>query len=997
MSKNRKVKQNQQETSVIQDICGCNILDINGVHTVNFTYEISANDQSDAVKFEGDIDFLIPYNLAKNQKLPKIEISHPTTSWKATTPVQIDDNFINAIKEKRLIYKFMFTVRPVGAHKSSQRLQNSGKKGQQQQQSSIVQVPTLFFDASILLLRGGRFKPVLSCSSSYDFIPGFSNFTVTISIDHPLLSDAQIRKFQPLAFLIKNIHQIPDKPLSFDELKENKFLPPYLIVNALMQSENLNNSAQKPLISTSSNTNLKNTASGNLSLKNAQTSSSSNFTSTSTISYSTISNHYFTDDIKLSIPLLFWGDQKNSIKEIQIELHDRENKYQEGKIMIGSGFIAPEPKVEPNQQSSSIPELSLEIILDVQKDSIPHPYGDTKIECKPGRFLSSIRPFIQRNSSIIQTPFYIESGTYVTCEVEDLALQMPSLPQSVQNASTKNKSAGRKSLNNSANIIESNSKKNSKSLKPILFNRFVVISKSNEDREFISRLQGQIIEINSKVFDQKDASAVAMMKIDSLGSEAVSGTIQLFQPDSQIIFLEAIQDSEAVQNLTCFFEKENNASTYFDNEQLFTERLYWQYDSAVKKFKLADPINHLLQDPDIYMQKSHLSNCYLILNQINQLLQIKTFNDITKNGLWPQKEDFEMLNAKKGQLLTLEELQFSTVTPEIKNIRTARFQSEISLKEAPRENLPVFTYVPVSHNAPEAPVHDLEYYETLNKQYIADLDRRIPKTKGLINVADDGESEIWDTSVLSNSRAGTALSSVYDGRSICTASSVTNGDDISASVIDNDWEIVHPEDFRSLASEASTRVFVSRLREENGSEVKNGKPFYYFRSPKSAMSRREDLLVDVNQEPWTDGDLSLANCNQRWLKQARGEVLSNFKNVAPEQELFNVPVYQSQIDKYRPKTTIEKRNYVAKPMKHKKRFYGVISPINKNEPIRKGQIETPPLTLEEPYVDRVKKKSSEIQGKPRFENIYRTPLRKGETDSLAVRKIQENTLPKIKL
>lgn len=1013
MSKSRKGKQSQQDTPAILDSCGCNVLDINGVHTVNFTYEINSNDHSNDVKFEGDIDFLLPFNLPKNQKLPKIEITHPTSTWKATNPVQIDDNFINTIKDKRLIFKFLFITRPAGSHKGSQRIQNSGKKGQQQPPSSIVQMPTIFFDASILLVRGGRFKPTLSCSSSYDCIPGFSNFTITISIDHPLLSDAQIRKFQPFTCLIKSVHQIPDKPMDFNDLKLNKFLPPYLIFNVVIPIEspstNLNTN-QKPLINTSSNSNLRNSSSNsNFNLKNTPVNNSnSNINSTSntnTISYATISSNQFSADIKYNLPLLFWCDQKSTIKEIQIELHDRENKNPEGKIMIGSGFIAPEAKVDINQQTSSIPNLSLEQILDVKKDSIPHPFGTTKFELNTGRYLNCIKPLVQRNSSIIQMPFYIEAGTYVTIEIEDLASCMPDLPQLANSGSNAKKQSNRKlSLSGGLNVNEDKSKKNSKSTKPLLYHRYFISSKSNENFEFLSKIQSQIIEINSKAFDQRDPSSVSMMKIDSVSSEAVSGTILMFQPQSQMIFLEALQESDAERILNCFFETEKSKSctVLLDDSQLFTERLYWQFDCAVKKFKLKDPIDQLLQEPEIYMQKSHLSNCFLILNQINQLLNVKIFSDITKNNLWPKKEDFEMLNAKKGQLLTLEELAFSTATPEIKNIRSARF-TPISNeeKQLPQEK-PQFKYTPINQDKIDVPVHDLKYYDQINKNYIIELDRKIPKKKGLINIADDGESEIWEASVASskwtNSRATTALGSFTP--SIPESSSIAQTDANEISTVDDlnsDWEIVEPEDFKSLASEASMNTFVKRLREENGSEVRNGQPFYYYRSPKSAMSKREKLLVDVNQEPWTDKDLSLAMSDQRWLKESRGEILSDFKTIIPEQDLFNVPLYQSQEDKYRPKSTFEKRNYVAKPMKHTKRFYGVVTPVKKNEPIRKGQIERPPLTLEEPYVDHVKKQSNQIQGKPRFENIYRTPIRKGDSDSLTVRKIQTNALPKINI
>ena len=57
--------------------------------------------------FEGDIDLALPHNLPKSVKPPKIELTKPSTDWKTTFPVIIDDNFINQIKEKRFMARIL--------------------------------------------------------------------------------------------------------------------------------------------------------------------------------------------------------------------------------------------------------------------------------------------------------------------------------------------------------------------------------------------------------------------------------------------------------------------------------------------------------------------------------------------------------------------------------------------------------------------------------------------------------------------------------------------------------------------------------------------------------------------------------------------------------------------------------------------------------------------------------------------------------------------------
>ena len=158
MKKRSKSSTAHLDVPVQLDCSGANILDPTGVHPVSMKIVVHAEDSDDGNRFEGEIDFVPPHNLPKNFKLPKIEISHPTTSWTLPLNLQIDDAFINQIIERKLIYRFIFKQKVGAAPKQTKAQQ---KRGNEKAPVHITS-NTLAFDASSLFIRGGSFKPVLS-------------------------------------------------------------------------------------------------------------------------------------------------------------------------------------------------------------------------------------------------------------------------------------------------------------------------------------------------------------------------------------------------------------------------------------------------------------------------------------------------------------------------------------------------------------------------------------------------------------------------------------------------------------------------------------------------------------------------------------------------------------------------------------------------------------------------------------------------------------------
>ena len=898
MSKNKKIKSHVSDNIIVLDPCGVNVLDINGSHLVNFRFEIQANDSNEETRFDGDIELILPHNLPKNQKLAKLDVTHPSMNWKSSVNVLIDDNFINMIKEKKLIYKFTFLQRIPG-HKGPTKLSLAAKKAQAE--NKIV-IPTLFFDASTLLIRGGRFKPNLKCSASYK-VPGFANFDVSLSIDIPILSDVQIRRFQPHAIFIKGVHQIPSIGNDENRLDDGKYIPPYLVLNVC--SQNLTTIPRK-----------------------------------------------YGSDIKLNIGILVWGP--SDFDSIKVELHDRENSFPESTCFIGDGFVTPPNPEEP----SEVLQLSIMDILDVPKDDVRKPFGKTSITFKPGRHSCNFQPFSPKDSAI-HTPFYVEEGTYITCEIEDMSHVLPEIPK---NAAPPRQTSNR---HQSLSALAKKGEK-LKSLNPLDFHRYAIITQGSNFMTFQNGLQEHIGQLNAKVLD-KDISAIPTTKITSIDSEAITGVIIMFPKDVYLVLLETRDGSETDKLFTMFLKMFSNnpgitSRIFMNNDRLYTERLYWQFDCSIKKLKFGKPVSEILLEPEIYMQQSSLSSCYKIFNQINRLLTIKSFNEIDQDDLWPSKIDIETANAKKGVTLDFDELSFPPQPPETTLQRLSRVFSKPP--EKPNEEIPVFTYTPINEKKKETPPHDLKYFQNQTKQYIKRLDQKTPKKKGCIQVAEDGETEIWE------------------------ANSILKSPD------NKGWELQTPEKYVSLLYETTSPGILNLFRTETGEEIKNGKKFYNYRSPKSALGKREQLLVDVNNEPWYNDDLSMYSQEQKWLDTTRGPLSSAFKNVFRKREYFHDPGFQSIQDKYRPHTAFEKRNYVTKPLKHKQRFNPCIPPISKEDSILLGHKEEPPISISEPYKENKVITTPRINGKPRFTNQYHSPMKKGETNSKTVKKLKEN-LPKI--
>ncbi|OHT08723.1 hypothetical protein TRFO_04813 [Tritrichomonas foetus] len=909
-------KANQPDVPIVYDSCGVDVNDPIGNHQVNFTFSVQANEDPEK-PFEGDVDIIFPHNLPKNTKPPKIEISKPATDWKNTFPVLIDDNFLNQIKEKRFVYKIVFLYKATSHGKAPAK--KAPARGADKSAPAAITNHTFFVDVSCLLIRGGRFKPFLSYTASCQ-PPGFENFTFTVSIDHSILSDAQIRRFQPFVCYFKGVHQLPNTPISYEELASS-CVGPHIIVRAGPQTFTTFPQKHGP-------------------------------------------------EMKMNIAVVFWAPQFN---EITVELRDRESDPPDMTNTIGSSFVLP---IDPAKKQSVVEPLSIDQILGAKKENTARPYGSTTFSLEKARKLLPFKPVTTRDS-LMQPGFYVENGTYITVEMENMKDHVPNMPVPVAPSTPTSQKRGAGAASSTAHGKSQAIQQVEVKAPPCFFNRVVIVCNLTDmpehEKILVNSIQERIVLSNSVSFQMKDIAAVPTMKITKEDSDALSG-FYLMAGDLHIIVLEILENSETSTAFQEFLKtvltNTQNISYLADFSVNFqSPRLYGSFDCAVKKFRLCDPLDKLLLDPDIYVQNSHMSNCFTVLNQLNGLSEAKRFSDLSVIKLWPKSQDLEMLNAKKGILLSMEELSFPPKQP--KSRVSTNSQNLDDKQNTEQEELPQLKYIPINHDLIESPPHNVDYFVKKNMDYITQLENKHKHIKGLVETTEDGEVEIWDAS-----KGG-------------------------PSPDDPNWSTEKPESHVELARAVGLDYFTKNLRKEDGTEIRNGTKFYCYKSAVSFLPPIEKLKANVNNEPWDNGDKSLASADSRWIKETRGPIYTSYNPCAHPSDSTFTPFKPLSIEEeYKPaKSWVDDRVYETKPVKHLGRFNPVLPQFKKDQNILLGAPDPTPLTVQEEYHDPLLNRDNQPELKPgqkRFRVVFPDcPPKKGSTDSLAVKKVTF-TFPPVK-
>ena len=84
----------------------------------------------------------------------------------------------------------------------------------------------------------------------------------------------------------------------------------------------------------------------------------------------------------------------------------------------------------------------------------------------------------------------------------------------------------------------------------------------------------------------------------------------------------------------------------------FKNRLYQDFNCAIKKIKLRDTLSYLISDPDIYLRSKVPQDMFEILLQFAEIRKQDRQNIVTEFNLYPSAENLLTLERKYGDSLT---------------------------------------------------------------------------------------------------------------------------------------------------------------------------------------------------------------------------------------------------------------------------------------------------------------------------------------------------------
>jgi hypothetical protein len=292
----------------------------------------------------------------------------------------------------------------------------------------------------------------------------------------------------------------------------------------------------------------------------------------------------------------------------------------------------------------------------------------------------------------------------------------------------------------------------------------------------------------------------------------------------------------------------------------------------------------------------------------------------------------------------------------------------VTEEAAEETTCPVMKYVPIGEQSDDAIVHNIKYFISQTEAYIKNVAQKKKPHVPRACIASDGETEIW--------RKG---------------ANVPN---------EEGWVVEPVQTHVPIAEAVDTPNYLKMFRAEDGSEVRDGQKFYTFNTPKTTLPAIEVLKTDLNKESWTDGDLSLANCDVRWSANARGPVRSGFKDKVHPTEVFEESHPISIEEEWKPPLfMLGPRTWVTKGQKHDDLFHETTPLATKFETLIRNGIDLPPITVSEEYHEPpfhpTEEKTPKMK-KHRFNTVFPSErVKLGRTDSETVKNRPPN-LPPIK-
>lgn len=94
----------------------------------------------------------------------------------------------------------------------------------------------------------------------------------------------------------------------------------------------------------------------------------------------------------------------------------------------------------------------------------------------------------------------------------------------------------------------------------------------------------------------------------------------------------------------------------YNPEIRFKHRLYQDFNCAIKKIKLREPLSEIISNPDIYLRSKVPEEMYRIMQQFADLRKMERASMVRDFNIYPTVDSLKTLERKYGDGINFEDL-----------------------------------------------------------------------------------------------------------------------------------------------------------------------------------------------------------------------------------------------------------------------------------------------------------------------------------------------------
>jgi len=419
----------------------------------------------------------------------------------------------------------------------------------------------------------------------------FSNISLTVMIDQPLLNDEYLKKYSPVFIYLKKIRDMPSMPLSYSDLA-NQFAPMFLQCSI-----------------------------GN-------------------------NNHYFIPQEHSQNHLLDYTIivSPRIQTDITIKIHDRASKLPDITDFCGSGLVF---SYVPKQRTS---KLSIDVNSIINTNT-SNPAGLCKFHLLPeGKQKHIIKAEIDQPSVIPPGNFY-EAQTEMSAFVYDPSIHIKEII--IPNISTPSspivtkqvvKSSPGKQKESHTRIEIPKEQPNSE------FYRFVIIAhKDPSSNEFVSTFLSYIASHHQEILFEKNLTVLQTYNYETASRKSIDiiTGVHIVTPEENMLFIESRADLSLfiISKIISLFERAPpQTKAYLDKEFKFPfPRIYSGFDTLIKTIKLKFGVQSLYGIEGLFFHNSINSILFPLVQKLNLLLEANSLSQIASQDLFPLNDELQQL------------------------------------------------------------------------------------------------------------------------------------------------------------------------------------------------------------------------------------------------------------------------------------------------------------------------------------------------------------------